>query len=51
MISVGLHSRWSGQAHRASAVRDFVEYVLGREGVCFMRRLDIAQHWIDQFTP
>ena len=51
MISVGLHSRWSGQAHRASAVRDFVEYVLGREGACFMRRLDIAQHWIDQFTP
>jgi len=49
MISVGLHSRWSGQAHRASAVRDFVEYVLGREGVCFMRRIDIAQHWIENF--
>ena len=51
MISVGLHSRWSGHANRASAVRDFVEYALERDGVCFMRRLDIAQHWIENFTP
>jgi peptidoglycan/xylan/chitin deacetylase (PgdA/CDA1 family) len=49
MISVGLHSRWSGQANRASAVRDFVEWALEREGVCFMRRLDIAQFWIERF--
>jgi peptidoglycan/xylan/chitin deacetylase (PgdA/CDA1 family) len=49
MMSVGIHSRWSGQAHRASAVRDFVEYVLERDGVGFMRRLDIAQHWIENF--
>jgi peptidoglycan/xylan/chitin deacetylase (PgdA/CDA1 family) len=46
MISVGLHPRWSGQAHRASAVRDFVEYALEREGVGFMRRADIAKFWI-----
>lgn len=49
MMSVGLHSRWSGQANRAGAVRDFVEYVLAKDGVCFMRRLDIAQHWLENY--
>jgi len=49
MLSVGVHSRWSGQAHRAAALRDFVEYALGREGVCFMRRVDIARFWIERF--
>ncbi len=29
-MSVGLHARWSGQANRASAVRDFIEYVLAK---------------------
>jgi peptidoglycan/xylan/chitin deacetylase (PgdA/CDA1 family) len=46
MMSVGLHARWSGQANRASAVRDFVRYVQAKEGACFMRRLDIAEHWL-----
>ncbi|MGA2758493.1 MAG: polysaccharide deacetylase, partial [Solirubrobacteraceae bacterium] len=49
MMTVGLHSRWSGQANRASAVRDFVEYVLGRDGVGFMRRLDIAEFWLEHY--
>jgi peptidoglycan/xylan/chitin deacetylase (PgdA/CDA1 family) len=49
MLTVGIHARWSGQAHRASAVRDFVEYALGREGVCFMRRIDIARHFIEHY--
>jgi peptidoglycan/xylan/chitin deacetylase (PgdA/CDA1 family) len=49
MMSVGVHSRWSGQAHRAGALRDFVEYVQGRDGVGFMRRLDIARFWLDRF--
>ena len=34
---------------RAQAVRDFVEYVAGREGVCFMRRVDIAQYWLEHY--
>lgn len=45
MMTVGLHPRWSGQANRASAVRDFIEYVGGKPGVSFMRRLDIARWW------
>ncbi len=47
MLTVGLHERWSGQANRASAIRDFVEYVRSRPDVRFMRRLDIATWWLD----
>ena len=49
MLSVGLHARWSGQANRATPVRDFIEYALGCEGVCFMRRIDIARFWWERF--
>ena len=49
MMTVGIHSRWSGQANRAQAVRDFVEYVLGRDGVSFMRRVDIARYWLEHY--
>jgi peptidoglycan/xylan/chitin deacetylase (PgdA/CDA1 family) len=49
MMSIGVHSRWSGQAGRASALRDFIEYALELEGVCFMRRIDIAEHWSEKF--
>ncbi|MGW4486703.1 polysaccharide deacetylase family protein [Amycolatopsis sp. NPDC004368] len=54
MMTVGLHPRWSGQAGRASAVRDFVRYAGDRPGVRFMRRLDIARWWLDhhdQWAP
>lgn len=47
MMTVGLHERWSGQASRAAAIRDFVEYVQSRPDVRFMRRLDIATWWLD----
>jgi len=46
MMTVGLHERWSGQAGRATAVRDFVEYVQSRPDMRFMRRLDIARWWL-----
>ncbi len=51
LLSVGVHSRWSGQAARAAALRDFVEYALGRDGVRFMRRIDVAEHWLATFPP
>src|SRR5262249_56532955 len=38
MMTVGLHERWSGQASRASAVRDFVQYVQSRPDVELMPR-------------
>jgi peptidoglycan/xylan/chitin deacetylase (PgdA/CDA1 family) len=46
MMTVGLHERWSGQAARAAAIRDFVRYVGSRPDVRFMRRADIARWWL-----
>lgn len=49
MMTVGVHSRWSGQPSRTSALKRFVEYVLAKDEACFMRRVDIARFWIDSF--
>lgn len=46
MLTVGIHERWSGQASRASALADFLEYAAGRPDVVFLRRADIAEWWI-----
>jgi peptidoglycan/xylan/chitin deacetylase (PgdA/CDA1 family) len=51
LLSVGVHSRWSGQAARAAPLRDFIQYALGRDGVRFMRRIDVAEHWLSTFPP
>jgi hypothetical protein len=51
MMSVGIHSRWSGQPGRASAVRDFIDYARQRQGVSFMRRIDIARYWQTAYPP
>lgn len=47
MMTVGIHERWSGQANRAAALAEFLEYAASRRDVVFMRRLDIATWWID----
>lgn len=48
MMSIGLHTRWAGQANRASAVREVLEYALGLEDVWIARREDIARWWLDK---
>ncbi len=45
MMSIGLHPRWIGQAARAHALREFIEYALNRGKVWFARRIDIADWW------
>jgi peptidoglycan/xylan/chitin deacetylase (PgdA/CDA1 family) len=45
MMSIGLHPRWTGQAARASGLREFFEYALGRGDIWFARRRDIASWW------
>jgi peptidoglycan/xylan/chitin deacetylase (PgdA/CDA1 family) len=47
MITVALHPRWAGQAGRASALREFIEYALGLGDVWFARRDEIARWWMD----
>jgi peptidoglycan/xylan/chitin deacetylase (PgdA/CDA1 family) len=51
MMTVAVHARWSGQAARAAALRRFIEHAQGIEGVRFMRRVDIARHWLDSYPP
>ena len=51
MMTVAVHARWSGQATRAAAVRQFIEYALQRPGVRFMRREDIARWWLEHYPP
>jgi peptidoglycan/xylan/chitin deacetylase (PgdA/CDA1 family) len=47
MMSIGLHPRWIGQAGRASALKQFIEYAQQRGDVWFARRNEIARWWID----
>jgi peptidoglycan/xylan/chitin deacetylase (PgdA/CDA1 family) len=51
LMSVGVHSRWTGQPGRAAALRDFIAYALGLDDVTFMRRIDVAEFWAATFPP
>ncbi len=45
MMSVGLHCRLVGRPGRVQALRRFIEYIQGFDGVWTPRRIDIAKHW------
>lgn len=45
MMTIGVHERWSGQASRASALRDFFDWAGEHPGIRFMRRGEIARWW------
>ena len=49
MMTVAVHARWSGQAARASALRQFIEHAQSRPGVAFMRRCDVARWWLERY--
>jgi peptidoglycan/xylan/chitin deacetylase (PgdA/CDA1 family) len=51
MMTVAAHARWSGQAGRAAALRQFIEHALAQRGVRFMRRSDIARWWLERYPP
>ena len=51
MMSVGLHCRLIGRPGRVQALRRFIEYVQGHEGVWCARRQDIAAHWAETHPP
>jgi len=51
MITVVAHARWSGQAGRAAAIREIIEHAQSLQGVRFMRRIDIARWWLEQYPP
>ncbi|MEM8690570.1 MAG: allantoinase PuuE [Pseudomonadota bacterium] len=51
MMSIGLHCRLIGRPGRVQALRRFVEYIQGFEGVWCARRVDIAAHWRAHHPP
>ncbi|WP_375723194.1 allantoinase PuuE [Arcobacter sp. KX21116] len=49
MMSIGMHCRILGKPGRIMAMRRFLEYVRNFDDVWFCTRLDIANHWINNF--
>ena len=49
MMSIGLHCRLAGRPGRAAALARFIDYVAGHDDVWVARRIDIADHWREQF--
>ncbi len=51
MMSVGLHCRLVGRPGRIQALKRFVDYIQGFEGVWTPRRIEIADHWRATHPP
>ena len=51
MMSVGLHCRLIGRPGRIMALKRFMDYAAGHDGVWFPRRIDIARHWAAHHPP
>jgi len=51
MLSVGLHGRIIGRPGRSTALARFLEYCTKTPGVAFMRRVDIAHWWRQNYPP
>jgi len=47
MLSIGLHCRIVGRPGRAMALARFLDYIQSKDKVWFTRRIDIANHWIE----
>jgi len=50
MMSVGLHCRLIGRAGRFQALKKFIDYVLKFDDVWICKRVDIAKHWIKNYS-
>jgi peptidoglycan/xylan/chitin deacetylase (PgdA/CDA1 family) len=50
MLTVGLHPRWSGQAARAVAVRDFLAWATAQPEVSLVHRQQVVDWW-EEYVP
>ena len=50
MMSVGLHCRLIGKPGRIQSLKKFLNYILKHEGVWICKRIDIAKHWIKNYS-
>ncbi len=51
MMSIGLHCRLIGRPGRVQALKRFIDYIQGFDGVWCPRRIDIARHWAKTHPP
>ena len=50
MMSVGLHCRLIGKPGRVQSLKKFLNYILKHENVWICKRIDIAKHWIKNYS-
>ena len=50
MMSVGLHCRLIGKPGRIQSLKKFLDYILKHEEVWICKRIDIAKHWIKNYS-
>ena len=50
MMSVGLHCRIIGKPGRLRSLEKFLDYVLKYKDVWICKRIDIAKHWIKNYS-
>ena len=50
MMSVGLHCRLIGRPGRIQSLKKFLDYVLTFEDIWICKRIDIAKHWIKNYS-
>ena len=50
MMSVGLHCRIIGKPGRIQSLKKFLDYILKHEDIWICKRVDIAKHWIKNYS-
>jgi peptidoglycan/xylan/chitin deacetylase (PgdA/CDA1 family) len=50
MMSVGLHCRIVGKPGRLKSLERFLDYVLQHKDIWICKRIDIAKHWIKNYS-
>ena len=50
MMSVGLHCRIIGKPGRVQALKKFLNYIKKHKNVWICKRIDIAKHWIKNYS-
>ena len=50
MMSVGLHCRLIGRPGRIQSLKKFLDYILQFDDIWICKRIDIAKHWIKNYS-
>ena len=50
MMSIGLHCRLIGKPGRIKSLNKFIDYMLKHKDIWICKRIDIARHWIKNYS-